>query len=167
MKIKIILLALALILGLFFFFTRAHTIGSTNMSPTLLKGDKYTVPIISVFSYEPKRWDIVLYKTPSLEPSYYIGRVVALPNEKVSLNDGQVFINDKRIVIPKYLQKTGIKYYSASQFKKESSKTNQSHTMNSKQYFILGDNSKRSHDSRFFGGVEREGIINKIKKVGK
>ena len=32
-------------------------------------------------------------------------------------------------------------------------------------YFVLGDNSKASHDSRNFGGIERDKIVGEVKLV--
>jgi signal peptidase I len=44
---------------------------------------------------EPKRWDVVVFKNPSEPTVNYIKRLIALPNEKVQIIDGDIYINGK------------------------------------------------------------------------
>ena len=44
---------------------------------------------------EPKRWDVIVFKNPSDPTVNYIKRLIALPNEKVQIIDGDIYIDGK------------------------------------------------------------------------
>jgi len=44
---------------------------------------------------EPKRWDVIVFKNPTDPTINYIKRLIGLPNEKVQIIDGDIYINDK------------------------------------------------------------------------
>lgn len=162
-KLKIISVALVIVVAaLFLWASRDRVINSTNMMPTLMKGDKIGVKFIDGFSYIPERWDMVLYKSPF--DTLYVGRIIGLPGESVALKEGSVFINGERVVYPEYIQRLGVKYYSNFEILKDPKYFKQAHQLNRNEYFILGDNSKRSHDSRTFGSVRRDRVLMKVYK---
>ena len=43
----------------------------------------------------PKRWDVIVFKNPTDPTINYIKRLIGLPNEKVQIIDGDIYINDK------------------------------------------------------------------------
>jgi signal peptidase I len=43
----------------------------------------------------PKRWDVVVFKNPSDASINFIKRLVGLPNEKLEIVDGDIYINDR------------------------------------------------------------------------
>ena len=91
-------------------------IPSSSMEPTLLVGDRIFVskyiygyskhsfpfsPNITdkrFFSKSPKRGDLVVFKTPSDNRTDYIKRLIGLPGETIQFINGELFINDKKIV---------------------------------------------------------------------
>jgi len=44
---------------------------------------------------EPKRWDVIVFKNPTEPTINYIKRLIGLPNEKVQIIDGDIYIDDK------------------------------------------------------------------------
>ncbi|MHC5082654.1 MAG: signal peptidase I [Planctomycetota bacterium] len=57
-------------------------------------GDRIFV-LKSIYQFfEPKRWDVVVFKNPTDPKTNFIKRLIALPKEKVQLIKGDVYIND-------------------------------------------------------------------------
>ncbi|TWT45593.1 Signal peptidase I [Phycisphaerae bacterium RAS1] len=42
----------------------------------------------------PQRWDVVVFKVPKDGTTNYIKRLIGMPNEKIELIDGDLFVND-------------------------------------------------------------------------
>lgn len=71
---------------------------------TVFKGDQIFVLKCIYQFFEPKRWDVVVFKNP-LEPKInYIKRLIAKPGETVKLVDGDVYINGKIARKPQSVQ---------------------------------------------------------------
>ena len=58
-------------------------------------GWTYDPPLAGLDALGPQRWDIVVFKVPTDGQTNYIKRLIGLPNEKIELIDGDVFVNDK------------------------------------------------------------------------
>jgi len=95
---------------------------------------------------DPQRGDIVIFSSPLNPKQDLIKRVIGLPGDAVSINQGQVSINGSLINEP---------YISA--------KATYSGEWNIPQgeYFVLGDNRPDSSDSHAWGFVPRGNIIAK------
>ncbi len=55
-------------------------------------GDRIFVMKYLYSVYDPKRWDVVVFKNPGKPGENYIKRLIGLPNEMVALIDGDVFV---------------------------------------------------------------------------
>ena len=63
--------------------------------------------LVSKFSYQigdPQRWDVIVFKYPGNAKMNYIKRLVGLPNERVHINHGDIFVGDRSNGEPKKLQ---------------------------------------------------------------
>ncbi len=94
----------------------------------------------------PQRGDIIVFRPPHNNHEFYIKRVIGLPGETVKLIDGYVYIFSD-----KYPQ--GIKLdepYLSDDNNGSTFATGgiNEFTVPADQYFVLGDNRKRSSDSR-------------------
>jgi signal peptidase I len=56
-------------------------------------GDRILVLKCFYQLFEPKRWDVVVFKNPLNPPENYIKRLVGLPGETVEIIDGDVYID--------------------------------------------------------------------------
>lgn len=86
------------------------------------------------------RYDIVVVDTKSDE---LIKRVYGLPGEKISIENNSIYINDKKI-------EDVYAYGETSNY--------ESITLESDEYFILGDNRVVSLDSRTIGPVKKSQV---------
>ena len=67
-------------------------------------GDRILVLKCIYQFFEPKRWDVVVFKNPSMPESNMIKRLVAKPGETVQVIDGDIYINGIIARKPKKLQ---------------------------------------------------------------
>ncbi|WP_158231025.1 signal peptidase I [Rhodopirellula bahusiensis] len=126
----------------------------SSMKPTIEPGDKVQVDCQAYQSSEPKRWDVIAFKSPKDENRIWLFRIVGMPGEAISLGAAGVTIDGKLIVVPTSLD--GIKYAES-----ETGNDTVSYPFNipEYEYFVLGDNPDKANDSRFWGTVSRDTII--------
>jgi signal peptidase I len=55
-------------------------------------GDRIFVLKYLYSVYDPKRWDVVVFKNPTDPPQSYIKRLIGLPGEQVAIVDGDIFV---------------------------------------------------------------------------
>ena len=102
---------------------------------------------------EPERGDIIIFKYPDVESQKYIKRVIGLPGEKVTIIDGQIFINDSETPLQEgYLKEAWVLNDGPYEFQ-----------VPENSYLVLGDNRNNSRDARFWNNtyVTDEQIIGK------
>lgn len=126
---------------------------------------------------EVKRGDIIFFNYPEddglplYNPDDYLARVVGLPGETVEIIDGQVFINDKKLVA--FYAKAArlgmdMKSYFAkakeqSYLKEEDFKVNMPPVkVPDSAVFVLSDDWIRGTGSHHFGPVEKSEIKGKV-----
>ena len=103
------LVILAVVLTLLHFFViTIYIVDGASMDPTLKTGEIAVLNKIVYDFGDPARGDIVVVKYPGdPENKRYVKRVIGLPNEKVEVRAGGVYINNKRVDIPAYTVKLG------------------------------------------------------------
>ena len=135
------------------------------------------------FFKKPKRGDLVVFKTPSDNRTDYIKRLIGLPGDTIQFINGDIFLNDKKIIKEKtnvsklircgnfnletntYLETlpNGVKYLAVYK-KKGSLQNTKKFEVPQNNFFLMGDNRDCSKDSRFLNSV---GYVNFINLVGK
>lgn len=137
---------------------QAFKIPSEAMRPTLVEGDKLFVDKTIYRKSEPERGDIIVFDYPADPKKSFIKRLIGLPGEKVEIRDGKILIND---VVQTQGKLSAIYYYNHEPYG-ESGKTV---AVPTDSYFVLGDNSSNSNDSRFWGFVPKKNLIGKAYKI--
>ncbi|MDD3087543.1 MAG: signal peptidase I [Candidatus Omnitrophica bacterium] len=146
------------------FVIQAFKIPTGSMRPTLLEGD---LILVNKFIYgakvpftkmrlpgfrEPARGDVIVFIYPEDTKKDFIKRLVGLPNETVEIKSGTIYINDKPLLDPAFNKRY---YYNRGDFMNEGEKI----TVPEDSYFVLGDNSGSSKDSRYWGFVPKDNVL--------
>ncbi len=144
------------LLGLFYPFR----IPTGSMAPALTEGDRVVAEGITFRERIPRRGDIVVFESDHIPGSgsgtFYSKRIAGLPGEHVAISDGKLFINDKLVTLSNY---EGQIVYDAPPI---AALVQTNVIVPVGCYFLLGDNSTNSYDSRFFGSVPRKEIVLRI-----
>ena len=132
---------------------------------------------------EPKRGDVIVFKTPADNRTDYIKRLIGLPGDKIQFIDSNLYINNNEILKSRVSKKDeifcGKKKINVFTFEEILSSQKKHKTVYLKNfpyensdkfivpndhYFFLGDNRDCSKDSRFLSSV---GYVHKDNLVGK
>jgi signal peptidase I len=183
------LLPLFLIFAFRWFVYEPFVIPSESMVPNLLIHDHI---LVEKFWYglkppmgdgwlvrfqEAKRGDVVVFRFPENRDVFFIKRLIGLPGDEITVQNGQIAINGKPwVLIPEPIgnrDEDGFSYFS------EKIDETTSHTIRlsdklehlgpeerkiivpKNSYFVMGDNRDQSHDSRFWGFVPEELLVGK------
>ncbi|MCE9612143.1 MAG: signal peptidase I [Chthoniobacter sp.] len=141
---------------------RPFSVPTGAMTPAVSAGDHIMMEGVTYLSRQPHRGDIVVFKTDgvaSLPPAtIYVKRVAGEPGDHLRISEGKLFINDKRVSLSNAVGE--IAYDLPPRIGTLAPQTDV--TVPSGCYFVLGDNSTNSFDSRFWGSVPRENIIGRV-----
>ena len=147
-----IILIIALAYVVFSFLIIRAKVVSASMEPFLMTGDTVYVNRLAYYKNDIQRGDIVWFKMDQGETKeYYVKRVIGLPGDKITFEDGYVFVNGVMLDESAYIGK-GIETNSIKSFE-----------VPENCYFLLGDNREVSKDCRYFENP----YISKDKIVGK
>lgn len=95
----------------------------------------------------PARWDIIAFQLPSDPQTLYAMRLVGLPGEEITIKDGIAFANGNALTPPEAL--SGLTYHIDERSTAWGSPSRPAR-LRKDEFFVLGDFSKRSMDSRYW-----------------
>ncbi|MDC0517664.1 signal peptidase I [Candidatus Pelagibacter sp.] len=200
-NIKTLIYALIIAIIIRSFIIQPFYIPSSSMEPSLLVGDRLFVTKYSygyskhsfpfspkifegrIFSRNPKRGDVVVFKTPADNRTDYIKRLVGLPGDQIQFIDSNLFVNSSEIIKSRistrdniFCGSKNIDVFTFEETLPNGVKHNSVYLKNfpfsksdlyivpEDHYFFLGDNRDCSKDSRFLTSV---GYVHKDNLVGK
>ena len=146
------------------FVVQAFKIPTGSMRPTLVEGD---IILVNKFIYgakipfigwrlpvlkEPQRGDVVVFVYPQNPKKDFIKRLVGVGGDNIKIKSGTVYVNDRPLMDPAFDKRY---YYNRGAFAEEG----QQIVVPEDSYFVLGDNSASSQDSRYWGFVPAKNII--------
>jgi signal peptidase I len=182
-----ILIALVLAAFIRTYFIQPFKIPSGSMRMTLIEGDRLFVnklrygpkllPEFFAIRYrerlnvpeslalarlpgfsKPKRGDIIVFVYPEDKKRDFIKRLIAFEGETVEIKEGRIVVNGRMIDEPPL---RNIYYYNRGDFGELGKKI----VVPPKHYFVLGDNSMSSHDSRYWGFVSEDYVIGRAEFI--
>lgn len=164
--IESIIVAFLLAMVIRAFAVQAFKIPTGSMDPTLKIGD---LILVNKFIYgakipftelrlpafrHPKRGDVIVFIYPEDKKKDFIKRLVGLPGEVLEIKDGTIYINGQPVLDPIFNQRY---YYNRGPLVQNGEKI----VVPKDEYFVLGDNSASSKDSRYWGFVPKRNILGK------
>lgn len=152
--LQTVVLAASIFVISYFFLFQPHEVIGSSMDPNFTDQEYILSDKISYRFHSPERGDVIVFKSPPDPDKDYIKRIIGLPGEKIKIQGGRVFIND-RLLEEKYLP--------AGDFSSpgKSLREGQDVVIPQNSYIALGDNRRYSSDSRDWGFVPKENIIGK------
>ncbi len=154
--------------------------GETLAKGMLVQGDHLFVERFSLYLAPPARGDVMVFTTDGIfyngvslaetGGSYYIKRLAALPGDTVKLENNQLYVMPKGEKVFHKIQDIApvfAKIYSGkggyqghdSGMEANFPAPGSTYTIPENHYYMLGDNSRFSGDSRFFGAVPRKNLV--------
>lgn len=132
------------------FVVQPVKVEGTSMQPRLENDERIFVNKFT-YNFDPiQRGDIVVFWFPDDPSKSFIKRVIGLPNERVRVERGQVFINGRLLDEP-YL----------SPERNKSPAVYGETVVKEHYYYVMGDNRDASNDSRRWGLVPEKYIYGK------
>jgi signal peptidase I len=147
--VETVLWALVIALLIRYFVVEGYYIPSSSMEPTLVPGERV---LVAKFYYRftvPQRGDIIVFRYPIDSRRNLIKRLIGLPGEKIEIKDGTVWVNGEALQGQSFRRT----YYDVGYYGQGE------RMVPPDSYFVLGDNSENSDDSRFWGYVPRKNIL--------
>lgn len=143
-----ILAAIGILLIIYHLCFDLSVMVSGSMSPTLRgtspeNGDWVLTEKLSYTLRTPHRWELIAFRNQEYTP--VMKRVVALPGERIRISDESVCINDE--LQPKPAALDAQRYYAYGNL------TGGREYVCNNGYYVLGDDSRDSADSRYEGAV--------------
>jgi signal peptidase I len=154
--LAVVAIAVALLIQAF--LVKPYRIPSESMEDTLLIGDRVLVDRVSWRFSEPERGDIVVFHPPFAGP-VLIKRIVGMPGDQITLENGSVYIDGVRLDEP-YVRVVDGSAEPTEPFDNGLPWSLQEpYTVPDGNYFVMGDNRTDSGDSREFGPVPRGQLV--------
>ncbi len=157
-----LLLLMVIAFDLVFGFVRPFVaepmhVPSESMAPTLQVGDRVLTNKLAYYLSDPERGDLVVFEdTGKNKDEDTVKRVIGLPGDEISIEDGTLRVNGRSPYEP-YLDT-------------EEGATPETPALETfgpvfvpkDHVFVMGDNRANSYDSRFFGPVPNENLVGKV-----
>ncbi|RKY32294.1 MAG: signal peptidase I [Candidatus Omnitrophota bacterium] len=148
------------------FVIQAFKIPTGSMRPTLMEGD---LILVNKFIYgakipftdfrlpalrEPETGDVVVFIYPQDPKKDFIKRLIAAGGDTVEIRKGKIYVNEQAQTEGEFTQRY---YYNRGPYAREGEKIK----VPEGYFYVLGDNSASSQDSRYWGYVPRKNLLGK------
>jgi signal peptidase I len=143
------LFSLAVSFFIITFLYQPVRVEGTSMMPRLEDQDRLFINKFVYHFADIHRGDVVVFHYPRDPRKSYIKRIIAVPGDKLLIDDGRTYINGKLLLEP----------YVPRKF--HDSRSQDEMVIQAGEYFVMGDHRSISSDSRDFGAVSRDLIYGK------
>jgi len=140
------------------YVVKPYRIPSESMLNTLMIGDRVFVNRFIYHFTDVDRGDVAVFTSPA-DGFVLIKRVIGLPGDVISLRDGAVYINGKKLDEPYVASQDGQAEPTEPFETGRPWNLEEPYTVPAGSYFMMGDNRTNSGDSREFGPVPADDVI--------
>ncbi len=148
---KVVTVIFVVLLLLHFFVATLNQVQGNSMLPTYHNKELLVIDRLSYRFNAPKRGDVISFYFPGTENKKFVKRIIGLPLERITIENGAILINDRPLP-EKYLLAGIVTSPSLS------------YTLAQDEYYVVGDARSDSLDSRTWGGLPKSYIIGRVMK---
>lgn len=127
-----------------------------SMSPNLTHSEYYLNNVVASDEML-NRGDMIVFESPDDVTIDSIKRIIGLPNERVLIKEGAVYINGEVLDESAYLESSVTAAYPGTLIVE-----GEEYIVPTHSYFVLGDNRGKSADSRVFGAIPHAKVKSKV-----
>jgi signal peptidase I len=166
-------------------FVRPEKMPTHSMSPTIqgdtkltdgttIGGDHVMVEEYAYWFNKPQRGDIIVFETKGISADkresfvippneFYIKRIVGIPDDVLTIQNGHLYNHGQILSSPSGLAKLEFVASVANPIYLTNSLD--TYKVPDGSYFLIGDNTTNSLDSRYFGTIREKNIIGRVSKI--
>jgi|SRR3989344_3808003 len=154
--LEIAAIAIVTVLIIRNFLVQPFLVNGASMEPNFSNNDYLLIDELSYRFREPTRGEVIVFRYPGDESTFYIKRIIGLPGERVAINDGVISVFAEDDTTGLSLQET---YLSPGIFTRGDTNV----SLGPSEYFVLGDNRSYSFDSRSWGTLPKDNLIGLVR----
>jgi signal peptidase I len=156
--VETLVLTVVIFLGIQTFVAQPYKVQQTSMETTLLPEQYVLVDKLTPHWAPYSRGDIVVFDPPETWSSGggvpFIKRIIGLPNDKVELRDGKVYVNSVALDEPYIYKDNGVPQTTDPQAGGAAT-----WLVPAGELLVMGDHRQDSADSRSFGPIQVAHVI--------
>ena len=153
--IEIVFIAVLVVSGVRSCLVQPSLVSGASMEPNFHGGDYILINELSYRFRTPDRGEVVVFRYPGDERTFFIKRIIGLPGERVVITEGKLYIYNKEH--PNGIQIT--ESYLPLDLKTAGEKDV---TLGDNEFFVMGDNRDASFDSRQWGPLKRSEVVGSV-----
>ena len=153
--IEIVLVAVLVVFGVRSFLVQPFLVSGASMEPNFHGGDYILINELSYRFREPARGEVVVFRYPGDEKTFFIKRIIGLPGERVVVTGGKLYVYNKE-------HEEGILINEAYLPRDLATVGEKDVVLSNNEFFVMGDNRDASFDSRQWGPLSRAEVIGSV-----
>lgn len=150
--IEITIIGATIFLLVYLFLGQLLEVTGDSMEPTLHDKEQVVAEKLTTRFQPLERGEIVIFRHPEQHSRLLIKRVIALPQDTIKLEEGQVYLNEQLLDEPYLAPGT------TTSGNKEIVE-GELYTVPNYSFVLMGDNRSKSSDSRSLGAIREELIV--------
>ncbi len=149
--VRFSIIAILIVVPVRMFIAQPFIVSGASMEETFQSGEYLIVDQVTYYFNDPKRGEVVVFRYPRDPSKFFIKRIIGVPGDTITIEDGQVTIfnseNPDGVVLSEpYAKETPLQ-------------PEANEVLGDREYFVMGDNRGESSDSRHWGVLQEERII--------
>ncbi len=149
--VRFALIAILIVVPIRMFIAQPFIVSGASMETTFHSGEYLIVDQLSYHLHEPKRGEVIIFRYPRDPSKFFIKRVIGLPGDTVTIENGIVTISNEADIDGFVLDEPYAEPMPPAPKMTE--------TLGTREYFVMGDNRDESSDSRTWGVLQEERIV--------
>lgn len=150
--IKFFIIAALIVVPIRMWVAQPFIVSGSSMVPNFHNGEYLVIDEFSYHFREPQRGEVIIFRYPNDLSKFFIKRIIGLPNERLEINNNEIRVFNEEFPDGVFLNENFLQNENIHM-------ANMNVSLNSDQYFVMGDNRNMSSDSRNWGPLGENLII--------